>query len=181
MNTPTQGSPLWDGLHAERMGQALLCAQEAALAGEVPVGAVIFHQGELIAKSHNAPLGLNDPCAHAEILALRQAGQVLGNYRLEDCSLYVTLEPCVMCAGAILNARLCALVYGASDPKSGAAGSVIDVFKEPKLNHHAQVTGGVCASESVALLQDFFKQRRSAQKTLSKTVSKSSSKDESKL
>ena len=161
----SQSEPLEaEGLHFERMGQALLSAQAAARAGEVPVGAVIYHQGELIARSHNTPLGSNDPCAHAEILALRQAGQHLGNYRLEGCSIYVTLEPCVMCAGAILNARISELVFAASDPKSGAAGSVMDVFMEPRLNHHAQVVKGVRAPESVALLQEFFKQRRAAQK-----------------
>ena len=153
------------GLHLERMGHALLCAQTAAQLGEVPVGAVIYHQDQMIAQSHNSPLGSKDPCAHAEVLAIRQAGQHLGNYRLENCTLYVTLEPCVMCAGAILNARLSHVVFGAFDPKSGAAGSVINVFQEPRLNHHAHVTEGVRASESVALLQEFFRQRRQAQKS----------------
>ena len=151
-------------VHFERMGLALESAQAAATLGEVPVGAVIYHQDQLIAQSHNSPLALSDPCAHAEVLALRQAGQYLGNYRLEDCTLYVTLEPCVMCAGAILNARLKHVVFAASDLKSGAAGSVIDVFKEPKLNHHAKVTAGVRAPESVELLQEFFRKRRKAQK-----------------
>ncbi len=174
----SQSEPLeLERLHFERMGQALLSAQAAARAGEVPVGAVIFHHGELIARSHNAPLSSNDPCAHAEILALRQAGEHLGNYRLEGCSIYVTLEPCVMCAGAILNARLSELVFAASDPKSGAVGSVMDVFMDPRLNHHAQVVKGVRAPESVALLQEFFQARRAAQKASKRLLGEENDQD----
>ena len=147
------------------MRLALAQARLAAAAGEVPVGAVVLRHGELIAVGHNQSIGLHDASAHAEIQALRAAGRALGNYRLADCELVTTLEPCVMCAGAILNARLSHVVFGAFDPKSGAAGSVINVFQEPRLNHHAHVTEGVRASESVALLQEFFRQRRQAQKS----------------
>jgi tRNA(adenine34) deaminase len=154
-----------EDLHFIRMGEALVCAQKAAEHGEVPVGAVIYHHNQMIAQSHNSPIELNDPCAHAEVLALRQAGERLGNYRLEGCTIYVTLEPCVMCAGAILNARLAQVVFGAHDPKSGAAGSVIDVFAHPQLNHHAKVIPGVRAAESVELLQTFFRARRQDPKT----------------
>ena len=110
------------------MQLALAQAELAAAQGEVPVGAVVVHQGQVVAQAHNAPIGLNDPTAHAEVLALRAAAQRLGNYRLEDCTLYVTLEPCAMCAGAMLNARLPRVVWGATEPKTGAAGSVLDVF-----------------------------------------------------
>lgn len=143
------------------MQLALHQAQAAAQAGEVPVGAVVVHQGQVIASAHNSPVGSKDPCAHAEVHALRAAAQVRGNYRLEDCTLYVTLEPCVMCSGAALAARLQRVVYGASEPKTGAAGSVLNVFAQPQLNHRTQITAGVMAVQSTALLQAFFAQRRS--------------------
>src|SRR6478735_9145031 len=117
------------------MQQALAQAREAAVAGEVPVGAVVVRKGEVIATGRNAPIDGHDPTAHAEIAALRAAAQKLGNYRLEDCELYVTLEPCAMCSGAMLHARLARVVYGAADPKTGAAGSVVAIFGEPRLNH----------------------------------------------
>jgi tRNA(adenine34) deaminase len=142
------------------MGLALAQAQAAQRVGEVPVGAVVVHQGRVVGAGHNSPIGDHDPSAHAEINALRQAAQNLGNYRLEDCTLYVTLEPCAMCAGAMLHARLARVVYGAADPKTGACGSVINLFAEEKLNHHTTVTGGVLAEECGQLLRDFFIQRR---------------------
>ncbi len=142
------------------MGEALKEAARAAALGEVPVGAVVVREGDIVGRGANAPVGSGDPTAHAEILALREAARTLGNYRLPECRLYVTLEPCLMCAGAIQHARIAHLVYGASDPKTGACGSVVDVFAEARLNHHAQVTGGVRAGESAALLKDFFAARR---------------------
>ena len=142
------------------MQLALAQARAAALEGEVPVGAVVVHQGQVIASGHNSPRRSHDPSAHAEMMALRAAAQRLGNYRLDECTLYVTLEPCVMCSGAALNARLQRLVYGASEPKTGAAGSVLNVFSQPQLNHHTQINGGVLAGECAALMQTFFEQRR---------------------
>lgn len=142
------------------MALALAQAREAARAGEVPVGAVVVKDGRLVARGCNSPIGDRDPSAHAEINALRAAAQALGNYRLDGCALYVTLEPCPMCAGALLHARLARLVYGAADPRTGAAGSVVDLFAQPLLNHHTRVTGGVCAAACGALLQDFFRDRR---------------------
>ena len=139
---------------------ALGLAAEAAKRGEVPVGAVIVQGGEVVGRGFNAPIGNHDPSLHAEIAALRDAAGRLGNYRLAGCSLYVTLEPCVMCAGAIQHARIARVVYGAADPKTGACGSVVDLFAEPRLNHHASVTGGVLAEQSAALLQGFFACRR---------------------
>lgn len=146
-----------------------LALQQACLAwdkGEVPVGAVVLHQGAVIAVAHNAPIVMHDPSAHAEMLALRAAAAHLGNYRLDDCELFVTLEPCAMCAGAMLHARLKRLVFGATDPKTGAAGSVINLFNHPQLNHQTQVLGGVLAPECANLLRDFFRQQRQ-RKTLS--------------
>jgi tRNA(adenine34) deaminase len=142
------------------MSAALELAAEGARTGEVPVGAVVVHDGQVIGRGFNAPIGSCDPSAHAEIAALRDAARRLGNYRLAGCSLYVTLEPCAMCAGAIQHARIARLVYGAADPKTGACGSVVDLFAEPRLNHHASVTGGVLAAQSAALLQGFFACRR---------------------
>jgi len=136
----------------------------AAEAGEVPVGAVLVKHGKVIATGFNAPIGLADPSAHAEMRALRTAGSLLGNYRLPGCELYVTLEPCAMCAGAIMHARLARVVYAATDPKTGAAGSVVDLFGVPKLNHHTEVIGGVLADEAAQLLKDFFAERRRAAK-----------------
>lgn len=142
------------------MQQALEVAGLAANNGEVPVGAIVVKDGEIIGRGSNAPISLQDPTAHAEIQALRQAAMHLGNYRLIDCTLYVTLEPCAMCAGAIQHARFKRLVYGARDPKTGACGSVIDLMGEAKLNHHTEVIGGVLAEQCGALLTDFFKLRR---------------------
>lgn len=142
------------------MQQALDLAAQAAVAGEVPVGAVVVHEGLVVGRGFNQPISRTDPSAHAEIMALRDAGQALGNYRLADCDLYVTLEPCVMCSGAIMHARIRRVVFGATDPKTGACGSVIDLFAETRLNHHATVTAGVRAPESVTLLQNFFTSRR---------------------
>jgi tRNA(adenine34) deaminase len=147
----------------EYMQIALDLARQAALNGEVPVGAIVVKDGVIIGRGSNAPIGLHDPTAHAEIIAMRQAAQHLGNYRLVDCTLYVTLEPCAMCSGAIQHARIAKLVYGASDPKTGACGSVINLMGEPKLNHHTEVIGGVLAEECGAVLTAFFKQRRTKQ------------------
>ncbi|TSE21693.1 tRNA-specific adenosine deaminase [Tepidimonas alkaliphilus] len=146
------------------MKEALALARQAARAGEVPVGAVVVHQGRVIGRGHNQPVSRHDPTAHAEIVALRQAAQMLGNYRLDDCTLYVTLEPCAMCAQAALHARLARVVYGAREPRSGAAGSVVNLFALPALNAHTQVLGGVLAEPAAALLQDFFRQRRAQQR-----------------
>jgi len=145
---------------ARWMRLALAQARAAGEAGEVPVGAVVVRGGEVIATGRNAPIAGHDPTAHAEIAALRAAAAHLGNYRLDGCTLYVTLEPCAMCSGAMLHARLPRVVYGAADAKTGAAGSVVDLFAEPRLNHHTQVQRGVLAEECGALLSDFFRQRR---------------------
>ena len=144
------------------MGEALALARTAAGRGEVPVGAVVVRDGVVIGRGGNAPIAASDPTAHAEIAALREAGRALGNYRLPGCELYVTIEPCAMCAGAIIHARIARVVFGARDPKTGACGSVIDLFAEPRLNHHAQVVAGVRADECGALLSQFFAARRSA-------------------
>ncbi len=148
----------------QAMAAALAQARAAADAGEVPVGAVVVKDGQIIATGRNAPLGAHDPTAHAEIIALRAAAKALANYRLDGCELFVTLEPCAMCSGAMLHARLARVVFGAADPKTGAAGSVVNLFAQAQLNHQTQVQGGVLASESAALLQDFFNQRRSQQR-----------------
>lgn len=142
------------------MRAALDQARAAAEAGEVPVGAVVVKNGVIVGRGRNAPVALHDPTAHAEIQALREAAQHLGNYRLDGCTLYVTLEPCVMCSGAALHARIARVVYGAAEPKTGAAGSVLDLFAEPRLNHHTQILRGVLAAECSALLAGFFQQRR---------------------
>ena len=145
---------------AQAMQLALAQAAMAAAAGEVPVGAVVLRNGVVIAVGHNAPIVSHDPSAHAEMQALRAAAQALGNYRLPECELFVTLEPCAMCAGAMLPARLKRVVFGASDPKTGAAGSVINLFEQSQLNHQTQVQGGVLTQECAAVLQAFFKLRR---------------------
>lgn len=143
------------------MREALNQAQLAAGFDEVPVGAVVVRDGVVLGRGHNRPVHSHDPTAHAEILALREAAAAMGNYRLDGCTLYVTLEPCAMCSGAILHARLDRVVFGASDPKTGAAGSVTDLFAQPDLNHQTRVTGGVLADEGGALLKAFFQRRRS--------------------
>lgn len=145
---------------SEYMQMALELAAEAAAAGEVPVGALVVKDGEIIGRGYNAPISCHDPSAHAEIRALRNAAQHLGNYRLVGCTLYVTLEPCAMCAGAIQHARIARVVYGASDPKTGACGSVVDLMAETRLNHHATVEGGVLAPECGGALSAFFAARR---------------------
>jgi tRNA(adenine34) deaminase len=142
------------------MGLALAQAQSAAAAGEVPVGAVVVKNGEVIAAGRNAPIANHDPTAHAEVVALREAARILGNYRLDGCTLYVTLEPCAMCSGAMLHARVDRLVFGATDPRTGVAGSVLNLFEQAQLNHHTQVTGGVLAEECGQLLRDFFRPKR---------------------
>jgi len=147
-------------LDQQFMKIALELAQLAATTGEVPVGAIVVKDGEIIGRGSNAPITNHDPSAHAEIIAMRDAANRLGNYRLVGCTLYVTLEPCAMCAGAIQHARIARLVYGASDPKTGACGSVIDLMKEPRLNHHTAVTGGILALECGAILSQFFANRR---------------------
>ncbi|WP_421955327.1 tRNA adenosine(34) deaminase TadA [Polaromonas sp.] len=157
-----------DALSNQFMELALAEARAAAAAGEVPVGAVVVRQGEVIATGRNAPVDGHDPTAHAEIVALRAAASALGNYRLDDCELYVTLEPCAMCSGAMLHARLKRVVFGALDPKTGAAGSVVDLFAQPQLNHQTELEGGVMAEESAALLQEFFRQRRSEKRETSR-------------
>lgn len=146
------------------MDVALAEANAAATSGEVPVGAVLVCDGQVVATGRNAPIASQDPTAHAEINALRSAAQRLGNYRLENCELYVTLEPCSMCAGAILHARLKRVVFGAADPKTGAAGSVTNLFALTQLNHHTLVQGGVRADSCAALLQNFFKRQRAYQR-----------------
>ena len=143
---------------------ALNLAQQAALNDEVPVGAIVVKDGIIIGRGSNAPIGLHDPTAHAEVIAMREAAQHLGNYRLVDCTLYVTLEPCAMCSGALQHARIARLVYGASDPKTGACGSVVNLMGEPKLNHHCEVLASVLAEECGAILTAFFKQRRLSNK-----------------
>ena len=145
---------------AEIMELALCEAQKAAEAGEVPIGAVMIHDGIIIARGQNRVLRDNDPTAHAEIIALREAGAVLGNYRLNGCTLYVTLEPCAMCAGAVIHARLDRLVFAAVDPKTGACGSVLSVLNHPQLNHQMQVEQGILADEAGDLLRSFFRERR---------------------
>jgi tRNA(adenine34) deaminase len=146
------------------MGLALAQARQAAALGEVPVGAVVVRNGEVIATGRNALIGGHDPTAHAEVVALRAAALALGNYRLDECELFVTLEPCAMCSGALLNARLRRVVFGAAEPKTGSAGSVINLFEQVQLNHQTRVQGGVLAAQSRALMQDFFRQRRTVQR-----------------
>jgi tRNA(adenine34) deaminase len=147
------------------MRLALTQAAEARAAGEVPVGAVIVKDGDVIATGFNRPISHRDPTHHAEIAALRAAATRLGNYRLPGCTLYVTLEPCAMCAGAMMHARIARVVFGASDPKTGACGSVLNLFAERRLNHHAELTGGVLADECGTMLSDFFAERRQQSRT----------------
>jgi len=145
------------------MQQAISQARNAWALGEVPVGALVVKDGQVIATGFNQPIGNHDPTAHAEIMALRAAAAILGNYRLPGCEMYVTLEPCAMCAGAMLHARLARVVYGASDPKTGACGSVLNLFEQEKLNHHTELSAGVMAEECGTLLKEFFAERRLAQ------------------
>jgi tRNA(adenine34) deaminase len=142
------------------MREALVLAGAAADCGEVPVGAVVVKDGVIIGRGYNQPISSHDPSAHAEIVALRDAAAGIGNYRLTGCDLFVTLEPCMMCAGAIMHARIARLIFGAADPKTGACGSVIDLFAEAALNHHTIVSKGVLAVECGARLKTFFSQRR---------------------
>jgi tRNA(adenine34) deaminase len=144
----------------EFMRAALALAEEAQRAGEVPVGAVVVADGTIVGRGFNAPISRHDPTGHAEIAALRDAAAALGNYRLPSCDLYVTLEPCAMCAGAILHARIRRLVFGARDPKTGACGSVVNLFAELRINHHTTVVEGVLAEECGAALSQFFAARR---------------------
>lgn len=145
------------------MREALSLARQAWAEGEVPVGAVVVQDGMIVGRGFNRPISGHDPTAHAEIQAMRAAAQQLGNYRLPGCTLYVTIEPCTMCAGAIIHARIARVVYGARDPKTGAHGSVVDLFAEPRLNFHAEILGGVLAEECGKMLSDFFAERRRAQ------------------
>lgn len=155
---------------ADFMALALAQARRAGDLGEVPVGAVVVHRGKVIGRGHNAPISGHDPSAHAEIMALCEAATALENYRLDDCELFVTLEPCAMCAGAMLHARLKRVVFGALEPKMGAAGSVVDLFSIAELNHQTQVQGGVMAAECAAVLQDFFREKRQSTKRDSQPV-----------
>lgn len=157
MGAESTASPDFD---TAMMREALSLAAEAAARGEVPVGAVVVSDGAVIGRGFNCPISAADPSAHAEIRAMREAATVLGNYRLPGCTLYATLEPCAMCAGAIMHARIARVVYGAADPKTGACGSVVDLFAERRLNHHAEVTSGVLADECGGMLSAFFAGRR---------------------
>lgn len=147
------------------MRHALLLARRAQQAGEVPVGAVVVQSGRILGEGWNRPIGNHDPSAHAEMLAMRAAAQTLGNYRLTDTTLYVTLEPCVMCAGAIIHARVGRLVFGAFDPKAGAVSSVYDVIAQPRLNHRPDWQGGLLETECGDVLRNFFRERRVAART----------------
>ena len=142
------------------MREAMAEARAAEQAGEVPVGAVVVREGTVVGRGRNRVIADADPTAHAEIVAMREAGSALGNYRLEGCTLYATLEPCAMCAGAILHARLARLVYAAADPKAGACGSVLAVLNHPQLNHRVEVSAGLLAAECGAMLSSFFRARR---------------------
>ena len=144
----------------EAMQEALAEARKASAAGEVPIGAVIVCRGEMIARGQNSVIRTSDPTAHAEIVALRQAARTFGNYRLNGCTLYVTLEPCVMCAGAMVHARLDRLVYAATDPKAGACGAVLSIINHPQLNHQMKLEQGVLADQCAELLRSFFRDRR---------------------
>ncbi|WP_269460704.1 tRNA adenosine(34) deaminase TadA [Ferriphaselus amnicola] len=147
------------------MREALELARQAEALGEVPVGAVVVKDGEIVGRGFNAPISRHDPSAHAEMMALRDAAQRLGNYRLPGCELFVTLEPCAMCSGAIFHARIARVVFGARDLKTGAAGSALDLFAATQINHHAEVEGGILAAECGAVLSGFFAARRAAQKS----------------
>jgi tRNA(adenine34) deaminase len=160
MNNATDPNITSSESDAAYMREALLLAKQAAREGEVPVGAVVVKEGRIIGRGSNAPISKHDPTAHAEIVAMRDAARNLGNYRLVDCELFVTLEPCVMCVGAMFHARIARVVFGAKDQKTGAAGSVLDLFAETRLNHHARIHSGVLAEECGMVLSDFFALRR---------------------
>ena len=157
INELLSGEPLSDELWME---EALRCAQRALEAGEVPVGAVVVCAGRIVGRGWNRNITVSDPTAHAEVIALREAGAAVGNHRLEDCELFVTIEPCAMCAGAMLHARIRRLVYGAHDLKAGAVQSVMQVLNHPQLNHQIEVRSGVLSARSAEVLQTFFKSRR---------------------
>lgn len=149
---------------AQFMRLAIAQALKAKALGEVPVGAIVVKDGLVIGEGFNQPIANHDPTAHAEVVAMRAAAQATGNYRLPECTLYVTLEPCVMCSGAMMHARFARIVFGAPDLKTGACGSVVDLFENSQLNHHAEVVGGIMANECVQLLKDFFAERRAQAK-----------------
>ena len=142
------------------MDLALAEAQKAESAGEVPVGAIVVADGAVVGRGFNQPISTNDPTAHAEVVALREAARTIGNYRLSTVTMYCTVEPCVMCAGAMIHARIARLVFGAPDPKAGSAGSIYNVLTDPRLNHRVEVLSGIRQSECASLLQDFFARRR---------------------
>jgi len=148
------------GIDIQFMQEALAEARAAAAAGEVPIGAVLVHDSKILARSGNRTIRDNDPTAHAEMVVLREGARLLGNYRLADTTLYVTIEPCTMCAGAIIQARVPRLVYGAEDPKGGAVRSCFEILSHPRLNHQAEITTGVLAADCAAILQSFFAERR---------------------
>ena len=150
----------WSAAQFDFMREAIGLATEAAKLGEVPVGAVVVMNGRIIGRGSNRPIGSNDPTAHAEIVALREAAAAIGNYRLAGCELYVTLEPCAMCVGAMLHARLARVVYGAADAKTGACGGAVSLSSEAKLNHHTEFAGGLLDGECATLLKRFFAGRR---------------------
>ncbi|GGP27592.1 tRNA adenosine(34) deaminase TadA [Silvimonas amylolytica] len=154
----------WTEAQTAFMHAALAEAAKAEALGEVPVGAVVVHKGQIIGAGHNQPITRHDPSAHAEMLALRAAAEALGNYRLPGCELYVTLEPCLMCSGVMMHARLARVVFATNDPKTGCAGSVINPFMDHRLNHHTEVLGGLLAQEAAAQLKAFFAERRRQQK-----------------
>ncbi len=160
------GNPMSEDRHDYGMRLALDQAHNALLVGEVPVGAVILRHGKVIATGYNRPITTHDPTAHAEIVALRHAAALLENYRLPDCELYVTLEPCAMCAMALMHARFKRVVFGALEPKTGAAGSVLNLFEDPRLNHQTEWVGGVMADACSQLLKDFFAERRARHRAL---------------
>ena len=159
-----QTHPPAEGGDAALMREALELAKQAEAAGEVPVGAIVVKDGAIIGRGFNAPISRHDPTAHAEISALREAARHLGNYRLTGCELFVTLEPCAMCVGAMFHARIARVVFGARDPKTGACGSVVNLFGEQRLNHHAEVSGDVLAEECGLMLSSFFAMRRAQQR-----------------